>query len=154
LLHSAPPTKENYMFERFHSKTMTATAAALLSALGVGGIAVAQSGKSASKAPANAAQTAEAPENTTGPDTDNIESGDQTTPDAPATASVSSKKLTKVSSKAKASQAAEAPGTETPDSGTEAPEAPGSETPGNDGPGGHADEPGNPNAQHEATGTE
>jgi hypothetical protein len=28
----------------------------------------------------------------------------------------------------------------------------GSETPGNDGPGGHADEPGNPNAQHEAGG--
>jgi hypothetical protein len=32
-----------------------------------------------------------------------------------------------------------------------APEA-GSEVPGNDGPGGHADEPGNPDAQHEAGG--
>jgi hypothetical protein len=94
------------MFERFHSKTMTATAAALLSALGVGGIAVAQSTQNAAKAPA------------------------------------------------KASQSTEAPGTEAPDSGTETPEAPGSEAPGNDGPGGHADEPGNPNAQHEATGAE
>lgn len=35
-------------------------------------------------------------------------------------------------------------GAETPDSG--------SEVSGNDGPGGHADEPGNPNAQHEAGG--
>ena len=104
------------MFERFHSKTMTATAAALLSALGVGGIAVAQSSHGSAKAPAKAAQTTEAP-------------GTET-PDAP--------------------------GTEAPDApGTEAPESAGSETAaGNDGPGGHADEPGNPNAQHEAQGAE
>jgi hypothetical protein len=38
---------------------------------------------------------------------------------------------------------------ETSDGGSAASES-GSETPGNDGPGGHADEPGNPNAQHEA----
>jgi hypothetical protein len=135
------------MFERFHSKTMTATAAALLSALGVGGIAVAQSSHGSTKAPAKAAQSAEVPgqESTTGPDTDNIQSGDQTSPD---TATVSSKT-------AKASQSTEAPGTEAPDSGTEAPEAPGSETPdASDGPGGHADEPGNPNAQNEAQGAQ
>jgi hypothetical protein len=40
---------------------------------------------------------------------------------------------------------------ETSDGGSAASET-GSETPGNDGPGGHADEPGNPNAQHEAGG--
>ncbi|MBS1678168.1 MAG: hypothetical protein JST08_12370 [Actinobacteria bacterium] len=40
---------------------------------------------------------------------------------------------------------------ETADAGNTDPEV-GSETPGNDGPGGHADEPGNPNAQHEAGG--
>jgi hypothetical protein len=40
---------------------------------------------------------------------------------------------------------------ETSDGGSAASES-GSETPGNDGPGGHADEPGNPNAQHEAGG--
>ena len=142
------------MFERFHSKTMTATAAALLSALGVGGIAVAQSSHGSTKAPAKAAQSAEVPgqESTTGPDTDNIQSGDQTTPD---TATGSSKTATASSKTAKASQSTEAPGTETPDSGTEAPEAPGSETPdASDGPGGHADEPGNPNAQNEAQGAQ
>ncbi|MCW2979043.1 MAG: hypothetical protein JWO14_770 [Solirubrobacterales bacterium] len=40
---------------------------------------------------------------------------------------------------------------ETSDGASAASES-GSETPGNDGPGGHADEPGNPNAQHEAGG--
>lgn len=33
-------------------------------------------------------------------------------------------------------------------------EEPGSEVPGDDGPGGHADEPGNPNADHEFQGNE
>lgn len=40
---------------------------------------------------------------------------------------------------------------ETKDGGSAESES-GSEMPGNDGPGGHADEPGNPNAQHEAGG--
>jgi hypothetical protein len=40
---------------------------------------------------------------------------------------------------------------ETADGASAAPET-GSEVSGNDGPGGHADEPGNPNAQHEAGG--
>ena len=44
----------------------------------------------------------------------------------------------------------EQPGTETPDGSEPA----GSEVAGNDGPGGHADEPGNPNADHQATGEE
>ena len=49
----------------------------------------------------------------------------------------------------------EAPGTEAPESGTEAPETGAeAETPGDDGPGGHADEPGDPNADHQFQGTE
>jgi hypothetical protein len=47
-------------------------------------------------------------------------------------------------------------GSETPD-GAEAPEADeqqGSEVPGDDGPGGHADEPSNPNADHQFQGKE
>ena len=44
-----------------------------------------------------------------------------------------------------------APDTETAD-GTN--EAAGSEVPGNDGPGGHADEPANPSADHQARGAE
>ncbi len=48
--------------------------------------------------------------------------------------------------------ATEQPGSET-ESGIEKAES-GSEAPGNDGPGGHADEPGNPNADHEFEGQE
>jgi hypothetical protein len=58
-----------------------------------------------------------------------------------------------VTSKAKPAKAdAEQPdGTETADGGNE---AAGSEVPDNDGPGGHADEPGNPSADHQAQGQE
>ena len=48
--------------------------------------------------------------------------------------------------------ATEQPGSEQA-SGSETAES-GSEAPGNDGPGGHADEPGNPNADHQAEGQE
>ena len=48
--------------------------------------------------------------------------------------------------------ATEQPGSEQA-SGSEKAES-GSEAPGNDGPGGHADEPGNPNADHQAEGQE
>jgi hypothetical protein len=61
----------------------------------------------------------------TSPDTDNIQSGDQTTPDSTATG---------MSGAGESSS--------------------GSEVPGNDGPGGHADEPGNPNADHQFQGQE
>jgi hypothetical protein len=49
--------------------------------------------------------------------------------------------------------------TTTPDTGSSkaspaGSEAPGSEVPNNDGPGGHADEPGNPNANHDFQGVE
>jgi hypothetical protein len=53
-----------------------------------------------------------------------------------------------------AGEAAEAPGTEQPDA-SEAAEQPGSESAvDSDGPGGHADEPGNANANHQFEGVE
>lgn len=85
-----------------------------------------------------------------GPDRDAIQSGDQTTPDKPAKSTAKSTGKVRLA-------APEAPGTEAP-AASEAPgaaEAPGSETSAaSDGPGGHADEPGNANAQHQATGVE
>jgi hypothetical protein len=61
-----------------------------------------------------------------GPDTDTIQQGDQTTPDGVAG---------ETSSAEKAGES-------------------GSEVPSNDGPGGHADEPGNPNANHQFQGNQ
>jgi hypothetical protein len=92
--------------------------------------------------PQKSAKVSTGAESTSGPDTDNVQSGDQTSPD-------------------NGNLASEAPGTETSDgSGTEAPgtetadgtEQAGSEVSNDDGPGGHADEPSNPNATHEASG--
>lgn len=104
------------MFERFSRKSMAATGAALLAALGVSGVAMAQTTSTPSSTPT-------APKSTPAP--------------------------------TQAKSPTEAPGTEQPaaseQSGTE---APGSETPNNDGPGGHADEPGNPNANHQFQGKE
>lgn len=116
------------MFEKFNRKSLSATAAAMLAALGVGGIAMAQS----QSPPAQPGSTPAGQQENTGAETsatdrDNVQSGDQNTPDANES------------------------GTET-ESATEAES--GTETPGDDGPGGHADEPGNPNAQHEAQGAE
>jgi hypothetical protein len=117
------------MFERFKSKSLAATGAALLAALGVGGVAVAQSNSATTptvkpaSAPATAATTTAAEK----PGTEQPDATEQS--------------------------GSEKPGTEQPDA-NEAPEAPGSEKPGNDGPGGHADEPGNANANHQASGQE
>jgi hypothetical protein len=122
------------MFDRLKTKTAVATAASLIAALGVGGIAVAQnSGSGAStpshqakQAPAKAAevpgQESNAPDNSAA-DRDNVQAGDQNGSDQ-----------------------------ETND-GSDG-EQSGSELSGNDGPGGHADEPGNPSADHEASGQE
>jgi hypothetical protein len=117
------------MFEKFHRKSLVATGAALISALGVGGIAVAQNQASSSTPPAPstatpstpAADTPDAPdtpgaadtpeagdkadapgaadtpeagdkadaaggkdaETNDGPDTDNVQSGDQSGPETP-----------------------------------------------------------------------
>ena len=115
------------MFERFTRKSLAATGAALLTAMGVGGVAIAQSGPStappqmgdtpASEGREAPGQESNAPENSTA-DPDNVQ--DSTSKDSPA----------------------------------EAAEKSSSEVPGDDGPGGHADEPGNPNADHQFQGVE
>ncbi|HEY0477592.1 MAG TPA: hypothetical protein VGD37_08705 [Kofleriaceae bacterium] len=90
---------------------MTAVApVAAIAALAVGGVAYASSGGSAAP---HAKATATAEPGQSGPDTDNIQSGDQTTPDAGSNA---------------AEQSSETSG----ESGSA-----------NDGPGGHTDAPGN-----------
>jgi cytoskeletal protein RodZ len=131
-------------------------AVAALSALAVGGSAIAsaqQSGTTTTPPPAS--------EPVGGPDTDSIQSGDQTTPDAPGTTAstkaTTAKVALKASPKAAASQTPEAPGTEQPAASEQpgAAEQPGSESAANsDGPGGHADEPGNASADHQFQGQE
>ena len=117
----------------------------LAAALAVGGATLASA---SSKAPQEKAPAAGAV------DTDTIQQGDQGAPDGPAAPaaerSLSSSKAAPSKSAAKSpssgpssSQPSEQPG-----------EVPGSEVPGNDGPGGHADEPGNPNADHQFQGAE
>jgi hypothetical protein len=100
-----------------------------LAALGLGGSAIAQGA---------------AGEPVGGPDHDTVQSGDQTTPDAGTKAATVSKSSIKVAG-------AEQPGVE---SGTEQPGAESSSesaTP-NDGPGGHADAPGNAQADYQFQG--
>jgi hypothetical protein len=102
---------------------------AALAALALGGSVIAQAGTPPAKAPVQS--SAPTTEDTTGPDTDNVQSGDQTTPDS------------KSESKSAAEPAESA--------GSESESAPDS-----DGPGGHADEAGggNASANHEAEGAE
>ena len=101
---------------------------ATTSALAAGGVAYASTGGNA--APAKHAQATVAAEAAQSPDTDNIQSGDQTTPDT--------------------ASGAGATAAESSSGG----ESAGSEVLGNDGPGGHADEPGNSNADHQFQGQE
>src|SRR3954454_7294530 len=135
------------MFERLKSKTAVATTASLVAALGVGGVALAQnsgnstpaqnSSPAAKAAPAKKAaevpgQESNAPDNSA-QDTDNVQAGDQST-------SGTNKETNDGSASENASESAG--------------EQSGSEVPCNDGPGGHADEPGNANADHQETGQE
>jgi len=101
---------------------------AAASALTAGGVAYASTGGGSAsfKHPQLVVTAAES----TSPDSDNIQSGDQTGPDTAA--------------------GAKATAAETGSDG----ESPGSEVSGNDGPGGHADEPGNSNADHQFQGQE
>ncbi|MGH3379787.1 MAG: hypothetical protein ACRDP6_34155 [Actinoallomurus sp.] len=93
-----------------------------------GGVALASSGGSAKAAHATAGQVKPAGAvEQSAPDTDNIQSGDQTSPDALKASSGHSQ-----------------------ESGSES----GSEVTNNDGPGGHADEPANANADHQHQGQE
>lgn len=115
-------------------KTILATLGAV-TALGVGGVAITQAGATQSKPAATSTASQGASQKTAAgarsesanqPDTDTVQSGDQTTPDGP-----------------QGSQSSETPG-----------ESSTSEVPGNDGPGGHADEPGNASAAHQFDGQE
>jgi hypothetical protein len=128
------------MFERFHRKSTPAILAAVLAALGVGGVAVAQGGGSSTppaKAPAGQStaetpgQESNAPENSA-TDSDNVQQGDQSAADDRAEGPES------------ANEKAEGP--------ESAAEESGSEVPNDDGPGGHADEPANPNADTQQQG--
>jgi hypothetical protein len=140
------------MFERFTRNTAVASGAALLAALGVGTAAIAQSSGSSTKPAQSQAkevpgQESNAPENSA-TDKDNV----QYTAPGDADAGAKRAKATAASS-----TPAEAPGTEQPAASEQpgAPEQPGSESAANsDGPGGHADEPGNPNADHQFQGVE
>ncbi len=116
------------MFERFGRRSVQATVAGLLAALGVAGIATAQGSGSAAKAPTPAAVKAQAPD-PAGPNDKADGANDPAGASDPAGAND------------KADGGAEKPDTES-----------GSEARGNDGPGGHADEPGNPNANTQQQG--
>ena len=106
----------------------------LVAALAVGGATFASaSSKARTKAPIVSSKApAEAPAK--GADNDTLQQGDQTSTDVPGAAENSSEPSSETSSE---------PAGES-----------GSEVPGNDGPGGHADEPGNPNADHQFEGAE
>ncbi|MEA2467294.1 MAG: hypothetical protein QOJ57_1420 [Thermoleophilaceae bacterium] len=153
------------MFERFSRKSMAATGAALLAALGVSGVALAQTNNGSTPPSTPPAQSAPsqsqsqekpgvestAPENSA-TDPDNVQYTAPGDPDAKTAAATKSN----ASTTATASQSGtEAPGTEQPAASEQAgSEQPGSEVSNNDGPGGHADEPGNPNADHQFQGKE
>jgi hypothetical protein len=117
---------------------------AAVAAVVVGGGAIASAAQQPAQTPAPMTKSAPSSEPVGGPDTDAIQSGDQTTPDT-------------LAASATTSSSAEAPGTEQSAASEQpgAPEQPGSETAANDdGPGGHADEPGNPSADHQFQGVE
>jgi putative alpha-1,2-mannosidase len=115
--------------------------AGVLAALSFGGSALAAAG---------AAPVAPVVQHSSSADGDQIQSGDQTTADTGSQAAepAGSTQLSGDTETQDGTQGAA--DTETQD-GTQ--ESAGSEVAGNDGPGGHADEPGNPNANHQATGT-
>jgi hypothetical protein len=135
-------------------KVMVGVAA--LTALALGGAVFAQAQSSRSSAP----------ERVTAPDRDNIQSGDQTTPDAPAVSHATRHVVlhrTAVRSSTTDGDSAQSGDQTTPDkpgsgaseqSGAGSPEPSGESVANSDGPGGHADEPGNPTADHQFQGNE
>ena len=156
------------MFERFPRRTIAATGAALLAAMGLGGAAIAQSnGSQPAKTQANpaAVQSSEkpgvesnAPENSA-KDPDNVQYTAPGDPDykggGKAAQTVAASSSGSGTSGQSGSSAAEKPGTEqSPGSEKAGSEKADSEVPGDDGPGGHADEPANANADHQFEGQE
>jgi hypothetical protein len=128
------------MIERFTRKSLVASAAAILAALGLGGAAIAQSGSSATtpqKADTPAAQAQESP-GREGPES-NAPENSATDPD----------NVQDESGKDDATEASEQ-GKEQETPGQES-----KEVVNDDGPGGHADEQsGQPNADHQFEGKE
>jgi hypothetical protein len=143
------------MFERLKSKTAVATVASLVAALGVGGVALAQnnSGNATPAQKANPvtqvqgqqskAKNSSAAKDSSATDSDNVQSGDQSAPDTGSAQEPAGTETNDASG--------EQPGSETNDASGE---QSGSEVSNNDGPAGHADEPGNANADHQAQGQE
>ena len=133
-------------------------AVSALAALALGGAVFAQAQTSPSAAP----------ERATMPDRDNVQSGDQTTPDTAATAAGHARHRAAewpaprpgtqpaaapgravIRARRDTGSASATPGAENPETGA------GSESAaGNDGPGGHADPPGNASADHQFQGNE
>ncbi|MCW3033968.1 MAG: hypothetical protein QOK19_1918 [Solirubrobacteraceae bacterium] len=123
----------SYMFNR--GKTLTALlATAAVTALAVGGVASATKGKTVHKKAAHHAvkHSSRASETPTGPDTDNVQAGDQTTPDS-----------IKASSNSASQSASSETGSETGSS----------ESAASDGPGGHED-PAGAEEDHQFEGVE
>jgi hypothetical protein len=134
-------------------------AVAALAALALGGAVFAQAQTSSPSA---------AHEQTTAPDRDNVQSGDQTTPDTTSRAARGhsrhhARRAASTSTDPAGGGSGQSGSQSTPDNGssTETPGAENPETgagsesaPGNDGPGGHADEPGNASADHQFQGNE
>ena len=123
--------------------------------LGAGVLAALSFGGSALGA-AGAAPVAPIVQQSSGIDHDAVQSGDQSTPDpgagASGTEAADGAQGTKDAETRDGSQVAETHDGSRGSNESETHESGGSEIPGNDGPGGHADEPGSPNADHQASG--
>jgi hypothetical protein len=134
---------------RFHQAGISALAVLLISGAG---IAFAGTSPSAAVAPVAAPATTAEPAEPAGVDTDTLEQGDQTTPDvAPAAAKVAPAAVQAAASTVTSpatEPAGEATGTETEKAGVEEPGD--ANLPG----GGHADDPNDPNADHQFEGVE
>jgi hypothetical protein len=129
-------------------KTSTGVLAGI-AALALGGSAIASAASST---------TTPAPthESTTAPDRDNIQSGSQTTPDPKGTTSASESTSARDHDKVQSGSQTTADAKDTAATPESAPdsnaESSGESVANNDGPGGHADEPGNPNADTQQQG--
>ena len=123
--------------ERFRAPALAATAVLMISGVGM----------TLAASPAPVAPSAPAAE-PVGPDTDLLQEGDQTTPDA-ATGSAAGNAAVAPA----AETASPETGTATPETGTEAPGVESPETGVSDGPGGHEDAAGS-NVDHQFNGEE
>jgi len=126
-----------------HTRKLALTLAAL-GALALGGAALAQAGSQTSKQAKPAATRHVGAKQAEATSTARAQAAQAGTTEAPDSAGAADTDTVQSGDQS-------APDTETAD-GTN--EAAGSEVPGNDGPGGHADEPGNPSADHQAQGQE